>query len=235
MKTEPVALEKRAHRRPNLLALGLLSLLAVRAAEARAQATVDAGTTGFDVKRPVLASACEHGCPWGELGDYVKEAIAPFGYEVILCRNCNRDQGPPLVATAGYPPPIGPADPFVGTTTRVSAPVDFGVTERGLLAWAYSGRYGYASSGTYSNLRLIAKIEDPTYLLVAVKKDSSITDLAQIAAQHMAVKIIGGGPPIAKAGLHFYGLTPEGHHVLWRSLQKHIIPCGPGANDVDDL
>ncbi len=37
-----------------------------------------------------MAAACETGCPWGELGDFVKEAMEPFGYSVILCRNCNR-------------------------------------------------------------------------------------------------------------------------------------------------
>ncbi len=30
--------------------------------------TLSVGETGFDVKRPVLASACPNGCPWGELG-----------------------------------------------------------------------------------------------------------------------------------------------------------------------
>jgi hypothetical protein len=54
------------------------------------QETIDVGKTGWDVKRPVIAAACESGCPWGELGDYARMAMEPYGYSVILCRNCNR-------------------------------------------------------------------------------------------------------------------------------------------------
>ena len=42
---------------------------------------------------------------------------------------------------------------------------------------------------------LIARIEDPTYLLVAVKRSSGITDLAQIGARKAAVKINPGQEP----------------------------------------
>jgi hypothetical protein len=45
-----------------------------------AQETIDVGVTGRDVKRPVLASACPHGCSWEELGEFVQEAIEPPGY-----------------------------------------------------------------------------------------------------------------------------------------------------------
>src|ERR1700742_723798 len=93
------------------IVLGFLASASI----ARAQQTVDAGTTGFDVKRPVLASACENGCPWGELGDFVSEAMKPLGYDVVQCRNCNLDQGPKLVSTASYPPELGVQDTFVGT------------------------------------------------------------------------------------------------------------------------
>jgi TRAP-type uncharacterized transport system substrate-binding protein len=180
-----------------------------RAQDAGASGVIDVGPTGFGVKRPVLASACEHGCPWGELGDFVKEAMQPFGYEVILCRNCNADKGPPLVSQAAIPPPIGAADAFVGTTTTVNAPVDFGITESGFLAWGYHGQYNYMQNGPFQNLRLIAKIEDPTYLLAAVKADSGITDLAQVAAQKMKVTILGGGSPISQPVLDSYGLTQD--------------------------
>jgi len=150
--------------------------VALLASNTSAQETIDVGKTGFSEKKPVLASACPHGCPWGELGDYVKEAMAPLGYEVILCRNCNRDQGPRIVAKASLPPELSAQDTFVGTTTRVNAPVDFGITESGFLAQAYAGKFSYAADGPFQNLRLIAKIEDPTYLLAAVKADSPITD-----------------------------------------------------------
>lgn len=171
--------------------------------------TLEVGKTGFAVKRPVMAAACPHGCPWGELGEFVKEAMQPLGYDVVLCRNCNRDRGPRIVAGAQYPPSLAPADLIVGTDMRVNAPVDFGVTESGFLAWAYNGRYHYAKEGPYRNLRLIAKIEDPYYLLVAVRADSKITDLAQIKAQRMPVRILGGGSPTSQPVLDYYGLTKQ--------------------------
>jgi uncharacterized protein len=177
--------------------------------------TIDVGPTGFALKKPVLASACEDGCPWGELGDFLTQAMQPLGYDIIQCRNCDGAKGPPLVSKAGYPPALGIADTIVGTTTRINAPVDFGITESGLLRWAYDGLYDYAASGPFAagtpgpfaNLRLIAKIEDPTYLLVAVKTSSGITDLAQIAAQKMPVTIVGGDTPQSQPVLTYYGIT----------------------------
>jgi len=188
---------------------GLFAALVLVASPLRAQDTVDVGVTGFDVKRPVLASACPNGCPWGELGDFVSEALAPFGYEVIQCRNCNRALGPPLVSKASLPPELTGEDLVVGTTTRVNAKVDFGITSSTRLAWAYAGRYTYAEDGPLSNLRLIAKIEDPSYLLCAVKADSGITDLSQIAAQKLPVTILGGDSPISEPILAYYGVTRE--------------------------
>jgi hypothetical protein len=222
MENTPVHIERRAHRHVRSVALMLLSGLVLRASPAAAQATADAcappavdaatpqtvdvGTTGFAVKRPVLASACPHGCPWGELGDFLTEAMQPFGYEVIQCRNCNLSNGPRIVANASYPPELGITDTFVGTTTRVNAPIDFGITSSALLSWAFDGIQSYAGE-PYPKLRLIAKVEDPSYLLVAVKMDSCITDLSQIAAQKLPVQILGGGSPISQPVLDYYGLT----------------------------
>lgn len=214
-------------RRALPLVVALLSL----ATSSSAQETIDAGTTGFDVKRPVLASACEHGCPWGELGDFVAEAMKPLGYDVVQCRNCNLDQGPKLVSTASYPPDLGIQDTFVGTTTRIDARVDFGVTSGGLLAWGYSGKNGYAKYGAFPNLRLIAKIEDPTYLLVAVKADSDITDLAQVAQEKRPVTILGGGSPISQPVLDYYGLTADAV-TSWGGVYHDAIVYGQ-ADDPD--
>jgi hypothetical protein len=168
--------------------------------------TVDVGATGFDVSRPVLAAACPRGCPWGELGEWVRDAMAPIGYEVILCRNCNLSLGPPLVATRAYPPPLDALAIRIGTTERVNAPLDFGVTSDRALAAAYEGTGNYADDGPYRDLRLLAKIEDPSYLMAAVKADSDIADLRQIAARRMPVRILDSG---ADGVLEYYGLTPE--------------------------
>jgi hypothetical protein len=113
-----------------LAAFALITAPLAVASDAAAQETVNVGETGFANKRPVFAAACPRGCPWGELGDFVKAALAAHGYEVVLCRNCNRDLGPRLVSRADRPPELSAQDTFVGTTTRVDAPVDFGVSSR---------------------------------------------------------------------------------------------------------
>ena len=131
--------------------------------------------------------------------------MKPLGYDVILCRNCNRDRGPRLVSSAGNPPPLDALDARTGTTQRFDAPVDFGITAAGLLAAAYKGEGGYDNGGPYSNLRLFAKIEDPLFLLVAVKVSSGIKDLSEIKAKKLPVKILAGGG--ADLVLKHYGIT----------------------------
>jgi TRAP-type uncharacterized transport system substrate-binding protein len=229
----------------SLVTLGIAAVCGLGlspSASAQDAGTLEVGKTGFDAKRPVLASACEHGCPWGELGDFLTAAMQPLGYDVIQCRNCNKDQGPPIVSKAKHPPALTAADIFVGTTTRVDAPVDFGITEAGFLAWAYHGLYDYAAKGPYatgsagpfSNLRLIAKIEDETYLLVAVKTSSGITDLSQIAEQHMAVTILGGGTPISQPVLDHYGLT-QSAVTSWGGSYQNAIVAGQIDNPAFDV
>jgi TRAP transporter TAXI family solute receptor len=171
-----------------------------------AQETIDVGRTGWDVKRPVMAGACESGCPWGELGDYVKKSMEPYGYSVIICRNCNRSYGPRLVSTHDYPPPLDEINLEDGTNVRINARVDFGVTSSSMLSSAYNGSPG--NKAPYSNLRLIAKIEDPFYFLVAVRKESGIKDLAYIKQQHLPVKIMGSDGNMITI-LKYYGISPE--------------------------
>jgi len=176
------------------------------AQELTAQMSADTGKTGWDAKRPVMASACESGCPWGELGDFVKESLRPLGYDVILCRNCNRWYGPQLVSEHDYPPPLDEINLRDGVTERVNARVDFGVTSSAMLSAAFNGKL--ANKGPFRNLRLIAKLEDPFYYLIAVRKESGIRDLAQVKRHHLAVRILGADSNLATI-LQYYGLTAD--------------------------
>jgi uncharacterized protein len=170
-----------------------------------AQETIDVGKTGWDVKRPVMAGACESGCPWGELGDYVKKSMEPYGYSVILCRNCNRSYGPRLVSTHDYPPPLDEINLGDGTNVRINARVDFGVTSSSMLSSAFKGS---ASTGPYKNLRLIAKIEDPFYFLVAARKESGMKDFAVVKQRKLPVRIVGADGAMMTI-LKYYGITAE--------------------------
>jgi uncharacterized protein len=196
---------KSPQKLPSLLALTLLGFtLTLAEVTLMAQVTLAVGETGWEVKRPVMAAACEYGCPWGELGDFVKASMEPYGYSVILCRNCNRMYGPGLVAGNEYPPPLDEDNLKNGTNVRVNARVDFGVTSSAFLYSAYHGNFGNAKP--YENLRLIAKIEDPFYFLLAVRKDLGVTSMAQIRQQQIPVRIFGTGGELT-AILDYYGIT----------------------------
>ena len=170
------------------------------------QEDIDVGKTGWDVKRPVMAAACESGCPWGELGDFVRESMKPYGYSVILCRNCNRSYGPRLVSENDYPPPLDEINLEDGVNVRVDARVDFGVTSSAMLSAAYNSTL--AGKGPYRNLRLIAKIEDPFYYLVAARKESGINDLVSIRQKKLPVRIMGADGNMMTI-LKYYGMTAE--------------------------
>ena len=185
-----------------ILFFGIMLLLN----EVQAQETIEVGKTGWEVKKPVMAAACENGCPWGELGDFVKESMQPYGYTVILCRNCNRTYGPGLVSGHDYPPPLDETNLKDGVNTRVDARVDFGVTSSAMLSSAYNGKL--AGKGPYRNLRLIARLEDPFYFLIAVKKESGIKDFDQIKQQHLPVRIMGVDNNMM-AILKYYGITAD--------------------------
>lgn len=198
---------------PRILARLLVSVtLAVtgQATAATLGETIDVGETGFAVRRPVMAAACPHGCPWGELGEFVRDAMKTLDYEVILCRNCNRSYGPGLVARRDYPPELDEINLFVGTTQRVDARVDFGVTATDNLAWAYKGIWRYADEGPYDNLRLIARIDDPRWLMIAVKADTGITDLGEIRERRLGVDmLVNLGRPAIQKLFEYYDLSEQ--------------------------
>jgi TRAP-type uncharacterized transport system substrate-binding protein len=201
-----ISLLKLCVKQRSLIAIISFLLMILPINMIQAQETLDVGKTGWDVKRPVMASACESGCPWGELGDFVKESMKPYGYSVILCRNCNRSYGPRLVSENDYPPPLDEINLEDGVNVRINARVDFGVTSSAMLSAAYNNTL--AGKGPYRNLRLIAKIEDPFYYLVAVKEESGIKDFASIRQKHLPVKIMGSDGNMMTI-LKYYGITAE--------------------------
>jgi uncharacterized protein len=180
-------------------------LIVLLAENLSAQQTIDVGKTGWDVKKPVMAGACESGCPWGELADFVEEALKPFGYSVIICRNCNRWYGPRLVSEHDYPPPLDEINMKDGVNIRINARVDFGVTSSAMLSSAYKGS---TSKEPYRNLRLIAKLEDPFYFLVAVRRELEIKDLARIKQLHLPVRIMGADGAMMTI-LKYYGISAD--------------------------
>jgi hypothetical protein len=70
-----------------------------------------------------------------------------------------------------------------------NAPVEFGATGAQFLWDAYQGTGAYAREKPRTNLRLIANIQSPTYLIVTVRSDLGIRDLGQIRQKRWPVRV----------------------------------------------
>jgi len=190
-----------------------LTVLACATFIAGAQTGGNPPPTGFESRRPVLGGACKI-CPWGALGEIVKTALQPYGYDVQMCYNCNFAEAPLIVADAKLPPPYRP-DPnlpeiLAPRNAPGLGPVDFGVTSA-INVWnAYRGVGPYAREKAASNLRLIASIQAPSWLIVAAKAETGITDLAQIRPKRWPVKIFArDNGAMEEAILAYYKLSRQ--------------------------
>ncbi len=175
--------------------------------------TVAVRTGSIEAKKPVFGGACKV-CPWGAMAEIVKSAMKPYGYDVQICYNCNAADAPRIVSEARTPPPYRP-DPAV---PEILAPrnepglgaVDFGAVAIQFLRDAYRGTGTYARDEPRKNLRLIANIQDPSYVLVAAKTGTGITDLSQVKEKCWPVRILTAG--IGRDStriLSYYGLSRQ--------------------------
>src|ERR1051325_3794472 len=169
------------------------------AAAPKPAAAQTAPLTGVAVKKPVLQAACDM-CPWGSLGNIVKAMLTKYGYDVQVCLACSGGYATQSVGGHLMPPEISDRQFAEGTLVNPKGPIDFGVTSRDGVVTAYKGMY--------KNLRMIANIESPSYLMVAVTKESGITDLSQVVKLKMPVRILGGTGASAQV-LAYYGITPD--------------------------
>jgi uncharacterized protein len=166
--------------------------------------------TGYAVKKPVFGGSGPTG-PWGVVGDFLKEAMKATGWDIQICGTCaGGPRAARMVAAAAVPPKPAP-----GSKAPVppNGPVDFGATATQFLWWAYQGTHDFANDpGTpQKQLRLVATIQDPSFMLIAVKADSGITDLRQIREKHLPVRVVvlAQGGDTNQAILSYYGLTKE--------------------------
>jgi para-nitrobenzyl esterase len=180
---------------------------------AKTVAAVAPPPTGIAAKRPVFGGACKI-CPWGAIAEVVQTAMKPYGQDVQFCYNCNAADAPRIVSEARLPPPYkpDPAVPEILAPRNVAGlgPVEFGAVSVQFLRNAYLGTGVYARDGPRANLRLIANIQDPSYVMVAAKAETGITDLAQIREKRWPVHVLtaGVGGNVA-AILSYFGLSKE--------------------------
>ena len=188
------------------LALGVLMLAPISASSQ----TAPDPSLGIAHKQPVFGGACKS-CPWGAMGEAVKAALAPYGYDVQICYNCFRADAPRIVGDARMPPPWNPhmgegAFPDSYVPPPPNAPVEFGATADQLLVAAYDGTGPYARDGPRHQLRLLANIDSPVFLLVAVRKGAGIRDLAQLKDHVGPLKVVADGE-MSDVVFDYYGTS----------------------------
>lgn len=161
-----------------------------------AAASLAAGPNSIQEKKPVFGGACRL-CPWGAMAEVVQAAMKPYGYDVQICHNCNAADAPRIVSEARMPPPYRPDPAVPEILAPRNAPglgaIDFGAVAIQFLRNAYRGTGMYAKEKPRKNLRLIANIQDPSYVLVAAKAETGITDLSQIRQKRWPVRILTAG------------------------------------------
>ena len=158
---------------------------------------------GIGVKRPVLQAACKY-CPWGALGEVVKKMMAAYGYTVAICYSCSAANATRTVAKRLPSVDVTDRQVALGVTSPgPPAPMDFGVTALGGVLSAYRGETPNLPEGR--SLRLLARIEQPSYLMIAVTNESGLTDLRQIRERKMPVRILGGNAAIQE----YYGISDK--------------------------
>jgi TRAP transporter TAXI family solute receptor len=185
--------------RPSLA--GLLVLLFVGSFGATPAAAQE---TGIAAKKPIVAAACIE-CPWGTIADVLEVGLKQHGYDLQICYTCSRANNVRIVAGVVEPPP---------TDRRNSPPppkgkVDFGITSATNVQWAYGGIHDYAGDPPRKNFRLIAFVEMPAYVLVAVKASSGITDLKQFAEQKKPIRVMTSNNAVVRPILDYYGLSKK--------------------------
>jgi uncharacterized protein len=161
---------------------------------------------GLARKRPIMAGACLT-CVWGPLAVLTKQALAPFGYDVQICYNCNRQLSVPVVAKNMDTPPLNKWDRILGDPPPPKGKVDFGVTNSHTLWRAYTGD-GY-EDGPQTHLRLIAYVEDVHLLQAAAKRSLGLRDLRQIADERLKLTVLTERSYLLQPILAHYGLTRD--------------------------
>ena len=192
------------------LSLAVLLLATIGLMGAQTGAVYD---TGIAVKKPVFGGACRL-CPWGAMAEVVHNAMKFYGYDVKICHNCNAAAAPRIVSGAELPPPYK-KDPAVSVAMAPPndlglGPVDFGATAEQFLCQAYDGTGPYANGKPMKNLRLIANIQSPWWLIVAARADTGITDLSEIKQKKWPVRIFAArGDRMVAEILAYYGLSVD--------------------------
>ena len=171
----------------------------------------DVGATGIAIHRPVFAGACK-ACPWGVLAEVTKQAMKPYGYDVVVCWVCWSNFGPREMADKTKPviPPGAENNPYVESPPN--AVPDISATSEVNLINAWNGTGPYAKDDKKRrNYRVVAAVQQPNFLMLAASKKSGITDLSQVKDRSQPTWVaFTNRDEVITAVLGYYGITEEG-------------------------
>jgi TRAP-type uncharacterized transport system substrate-binding protein len=134
------------------------------------------------------AGSPSRGTPWSTLGLITRRALAPLGFEVEIEE-----------ASAGER-----NTRYVG-----EGKCHIGATLFRLVRDAYDGSHTYAGEPPRRSLRLIATVHQPNWIGVAVRAESDITDLRQVAERNQPVRIKMSPDRSVAILMDYYGLSRE--------------------------
>jgi TRAP-type uncharacterized transport system substrate-binding protein len=160
-------------------------------------------------RRVIFAGAAPvpMGTPWGTLALVVQKALAPLGYETQIEIASWGDNNARYVA---------------------DGLADLGATQYRSVRYAWDGLHSFAAGGPRRNLRLIATINQPAWIGMAVRAESEIGDLGDIAKRRLPVRIKTSGDGVFDLIFEHYGLSRE----KIRALGGQFI-SGIGAEDMN--
>src|SRR3569833_2102675 len=87
--------------------------------------------------------------------------------------------------------------------------VDLGGGFAQRVRWAYEGVHDYANDPPRRNLRILASIEFPSWLGVAVRWETGITALGDIRERRLPVRVRGGTDAASRLIWEHYGLSRQ--------------------------
>jgi TRAP-type uncharacterized transport system substrate-binding protein len=168
---------------------------------------------GLDGKQVYFAGAAliSMGTPWGTLANITRQALQPLGYEVHIESLSWGNNNPKYVSDGR---------------------AVLGATQYRAVQEALEGVEGFAGDPPRKNLRLIATINQPAWIGVAVRADSGITDLSQIGERQMPVRYKSGGEKAIASIFDYYGLSREAI-AAWggRAVANDVAPVPNDSAD----
>src|SRR5207244_8619039 len=131
---------------------------------------LEEGLTLADKKQVKFAGAAPIGAgtPWGTLALVVRKALEPLGYETEIETLSWGANNPRYVADGR---------------------ADLGATQYRAVQEAMNGVEAWQGEAPRHNLRLIAIINQPAWIGVAVRAETGITDLADVARKQLPLRL----------------------------------------------